>query len=67
MRRVSIASQLVVAGLVAATVGIAAPVAVEAHTTGIHDNCTKLNSKAARTLLWENGPPAWPSVGPPTR
>jgi len=28
---------------------------------------TKLNSKAARTLLWENGPPAWPSVGPPTR
>ena len=45
MRRVSFASQLAVAGLVAATVGIAAPVAVEAHTTGIHDNCTKLNAK----------------------
>lgn len=29
--------------IVAAIVGVSAP--VEAHTTGIHDNCTKLNQK----------------------
>jgi hypothetical protein len=31
--------------VVAATLGLAGPVA--AHTTGIHDNCTKLNQKWA--------------------
>ena len=38
-------SKLAVAGLVAAGLGIAAPVSVEAHDTGFHDNCTNLNKK----------------------
>ena len=45
MPRATFVSRIALAGLVATTVGIAAPVAVEAHTTGIHDNCTKLNAK----------------------
>jgi hypothetical protein len=43
MRNPKPAVVALLAGVVAATVGLAAP--VEAHTTGIHDNCTKLNNK----------------------
>ena len=43
MRRVRPASQLVLLAITAATVGISAP--AEAHSTGIHDNCTNLNKK----------------------
>jgi hypothetical protein len=42
--RTTIVSRIAIAGLVAATVGIVGT-PVEAHTTGIHDNCTKLNAK----------------------
>ena len=44
MRRVTVVSRLAVVGLVAAGVGIATT-PVEAHVTGIHDNCTNLNKK----------------------
>ena len=43
--RTAIASRLAIAALIAGTVGIAAPATVEAHETGIHDNCTNLNKK----------------------
>ena len=44
MNRLTPAQLAVVLGLVAATTGVVtAP--VEAHTTGIHDNCTNLNKK----------------------
>jgi len=36
-------SLIVIFGLAAASLGVAVP--VEAHTGGIHDNCTKLNQK----------------------
>ena len=43
MHRVRSASQLVLLAIIATTVGISAP--AEAHSTGIHDNCTNLNKK----------------------
>lgn len=43
MRHARPTSRLLLLAIVAATVGISAP--VEAHTTGIHDNCTNLNKK----------------------
>jgi hypothetical protein len=43
MRRIATAGLAVAVGLIVATAGTA-PTA-GAHTTGIHDNCTKLNQK----------------------
>lgn len=45
MHRITSTSLAVALGIVAATVGLAAP--VQAHSTGIHDNCTKLNQRWA--------------------
>jgi hypothetical protein len=43
VRRSKLAVLALLPGVIAATMGVSAPVA--AHTTGIHDNCTKLNEK----------------------
>ena len=43
MRKLKPASQVVLLGLIAATLTVSTPVA--AHTTGLHDNCTNLNKK----------------------
>ena len=43
MRRLKAASQVVLLGLIAATLTASPP--ASAHTTGLHDNCTNLNKK----------------------